>query len=240
MSKTLNITITNLTINVTAGQRRPAMSDLLESLLESLLANLHIVPADENGKTDEPSTEQTAAPADTEQAAAPVVDTLKGDLVAFLQPNEHFELRTLAAIQKKFNSRTLSDLKTALTELVEDGVLYTKRRRSDGETLYGAIAQAYVDVPAQPEPAADTTNVTTGEAASAAETSAPATTLTVDAIVEFLEAGDYELRSLDAIRKAFGEFNHNDIAAVLQIAVGSGKVYTRRRRSDGATLYGAA
>jgi hypothetical protein len=58
--------------------------------------------------------------------------------------------------------------------------------------------------------------------------------------VEFLEGGDYELRTLAAIRKNFAEHNHNDIAAVLQIAVGSGKVYTRRRRFDGATLYGAA
>lgn len=220
MPKTLNITITNLTINVTAGQRRPAMSDLLESLL----ANLHIVPADENGKTDEPNTEQPAAPA---------VDTLKGDLVAFLQPNDQFSLRTLAAIQKAFPDRALGDLNTALHELIEDNVLFTKRRRADGETLYGAIAQAYVDVPAQPEAAADTTNVTTDEAP-------VRTTLTVDAVVEFLEGGDYDLRSLDAIRKAFGEYNHNDIAATLQIAVGSGKVYTRRRRSDGATLYGAA
>ena len=223
MSKTTTITINNLHITVGAASSGSRMSDLLGAMLGSI----HLVPADENGNNDD----------------APVVDTLKGDLVAFLQPNEHFDLRTLAAIQKKFNSRTLSDLHTALHELVEDNVLYTKRRRSDGETLYGAIAQAYVDVPAQQgqqtEPAADTTNVTTGEAASAAETSAPATTLTVDEIVEFLECGEYELRSLDAIRKAFGEFNHNDIAATLQIAVGSGKVYTRRR-SDGATLYGAA
>lgn len=57
MSETLNITITNLTINVTAGQRRPAMSDLLESLL----ANLHIVPADENGKTDDAPAGDTAS-----------------------------------------------------------------------------------------------------------------------------------------------------------------------------------
>lgn len=223
MSKTLNITITNLTINVTAGQRRPAMSDLLESLL----ANLHIVPADENGKTDD-------AP------AAQTVDTLKGDLVAFLQPTERFSLRTLSAVQKAFPDRALGDLKTALTELVEDGVLATKRRRADGETLYEAIAQAYVDVPAQPEAAADTTNVTTGEAPAAAETSAPVAALTVDAVVEFLEDGDYDLRSLSAIRKHFANHSHNDIAAVLQIAVGSGKVYTRRRRFDGATLYGAA
>ena len=233
MSKTLNITITNLTINVTAGQRRPAMSDLLESLF----ANLHIVPADENGKTDGAPAGDTAS---TEAApAAQTVDTLKGDLVAFLQPNDKFSLRTLAAIQKAFPDRALSDLKTALTELVEDGALATWRRRADGETLYEAIAQAYVDVPAQPEAAADTTNVTTGEAP-AAEASAPVTSLTVDAVVEFLEDGQYDLRSLDAIRKHFAEHNHNDIAATLQIAVGSGKVYTRRRRSDGATLYGAA
>lgn len=227
MSKTINITINNLTINVTAGQRRPAMSDLLESLL----ANLHIVPADENGKPDEAS---------TEQAAAPVVDTLKGDLVAFLQPNDKFSLRTLTAIHKAFPDRALSDLNTALHELVEDNVIATKRRRSDGETMYEAIAQAYVDVPSRPEPAADTTNETTDEAPSAAETSAPVTTLTVDAVVGFLEGGDPELRTLDAIRKHFAEHNHNDIAATLQIAVGSGKVYTRRRSSDGATLYGAA
>lgn len=228
MSKTTTITINNLHITVGAASSGSRMSDLLGAMLGSI----HLVPADENGKNDD-------AHADTEQAAAPVVDTLKGDLVAFLQPSGHFELRTLAAIQKKFNSRTLSDLHTALHELVEDNVLYTKPRRSDGETLYGAIAQAYVDVPAQPEPAAGTTNVTTGEAVSVAESSAPAIPLTVDEIVEFLEGGEYELRSLDAIRKAFGEFNHNDIAATLQIAVGSGKVYTRRR-SDGATLYGAA
>lgn len=220
MSKTTNITINNLHITVGAASSGSRMSDLLGALLGSI----HLVPADENGKSDEPS---------TEQAAAPVVDTLKGDLVAFLQPTDDFSLRTLAAIQKKFNTRTLSDLHTALHELIEDNVLYTKRRRADGETLYGAIAQAYVDVPAQPEAAADTTNVTTDE-------EPVRSTLTVDAVVEFLEGGDYELRSLDAIRKAFGEFNHNDIAAVLQIAVGSGKVYTRRRRSDGATLYGAA
>ena len=148
-------------------------------------------------------------------------------------------MRSLGAILKAFPDRPLVELYPALHELVEDNVVATKRRRSDGETLYEAIAQAYVDVPTQPEPAAGTTNVTTGEAVSAAETSAPATTLTVDEIVEFLEGGEYELRSLDAIHKAFGEFNHNDIAATLQIAVGSGKVYTRRR-SDGATLYGAA
>jgi hypothetical protein len=234
MSKTLNITITNLTINVTAGQRRPAMSDLLESLF----ANLHIVPADENGKTDDAPAGDTAS---TEAApAAQTVDTLKGDLVAFLQPTDKFSLRTLAAIQKAFPGRTLSDLHIALHELVEDNVIATKRRRADGETLYEAIAQAYVDVPAQPEAAADTTNVTTGEAPAAAEASAPVIPPTVDAIVEFLEGGDYELRTLAAIRKNFAEHNHNDIAAVLQIAVGSGKVYTRRRRFDGATLYGAA
>lgn len=220
MSKTTNITINNLHITVGTASSGSRMSDLLGALLGSI----HLVPADENGKTDEPS---------TEQAAAPVVDTLKGDLVAFLQPTEQFSLRTLAAIQKAFPDRALADLNTALHELVEDNVLFTKRRRADGETLYGAIAQAYVDVPAQPEAAADTTNVTTDE-------DPVRETLTVDAIVEFLEGGDYELRSLDAIRKAFGEFNHNDIAATLQIAVGSGKVYTRRRRSDGATLYGAA
>lgn len=225
MSKTTNITINNLHITVGAASSGSRMSDLLGAMLGSI----HLVPADENGKTDEPS---------TEQAAAPAVDTLKGDLVAFLQPNDQFELRTLAAIRKAFPERTLSDLHTALHELIEDNVLYTKRRRADGETLYGAIAQAYVDVPAQqgqqPEAAADTANVTTDE------TSAPATTLTVDAVVEFLNGGDYELRSLGAIRKAFAEYNHNDIAAVLQIAVGSGEVYTRTRRSDGATLFGAA
>ena len=220
MSKTTNITINNLHITVGSASSGSRMSDLLGALLGSI----HLVPADENGKTDEPSTEQTSAPA---------VDTLKGDLVAFLQPTDEFSLRTLAAIQKAFPGRTLSDLHTALHELIEDNVIATKRRRADGETLYEAIAQAYVDVPAQPEAAADTANVTTDE-------DPVRSTLTVNEIVEFLTYGPYDLRSLDAIRKAFGEHNHNDIAAVLQIAVGSGQVYTRRRRSDGATLYGAA
>lgn len=227
MSKSQNITITNLTINIGGGaQRSSTMSDLLASMISSAI----ISPAEENGNTGEEPAEQ----------AAQAVDTLKGDLVEFLQPDQ-YETRTLAAIQKAFSTRPLFEIKAALHELIEENVVFTKRRRSDGETLYGANVQAYVDVAPQPDVVA--TQTATGESLSMTEgtTAAQATpTLTVDALVDFLESDDrYSLRSESAIRKHFAGSSHADVSAVILMATSSDRVHKARRRSDGAALFGA-
>lgn len=111
------------------------IEDARADTLAALLAGL----ARSDGR---PSGDETNVPAPVQETAAQ--GTAKPglsveNLVAFLKSDDRYTLRTLESIAKHFGVQTYdTTLEDVLNVAVEDGDVYTKRRRSDDVTLYGA------------------------------------------------------------------------------------------------------
>ena len=252
----MKVTIQNLTINIGARTSEPS------NLLESLLRNATLVSAYEGQSQDADQDEsaehdaQQDATGETQhnptQTFEEMVAKAKPQIVEFLQPNEKFSQRTWSALHKAIcgtHGVYTHVLAQALRELVAEGVVQTKRRRADGETLYSTNVGAYVAVPprqAQPE-----TGEVAAVQASSSETPAVAQTLsapeaphqpdlTVSELVEFLTSDDrYEFRTLDAIKRHFAGHHSEDVLSLLAIAQSTDDVY-KQTRADGTAIYMAA
>lgn len=251
----MKVSIQNLTINIGARTSEPS------NLLESLLRNATLVSAYEGQSQDADQDEsaehdaQQDATGETQQAQLTqdeLVEQAKAQIVEFLQPSEKFSSRTWSALHKAIAGNpgvTTAVLAQALNQLVSDGIVQTKRRRADGETLYSTNVGAYVAVPprqAQPE-----TGEVAAVQASSSETPAVAQTLsapeaphqpdlTVSELVEFLTSDDrYEFRTLDAIKRHFAGHHSEDVLSLLAIAQSTDDVY-KKTRADGTAIYKAA
>lgn len=220
----MKVTIQNLTINIGHRTAEPT------NLLESLLRNATLVPFDDELEDNQDTTCET----DTQQAPLTqdeLVERAKVQIVEFLQPTDQFSQRTWSTLHKAVSVNhgvTTGVLPLALSQLVSDGIVQTKRRRADGETLYSTSVGAYVAVPPrQDQPETETTEVP------------QMVCITVSDLVEFLKSDDrYEFRSFDAIRRHFDGWSTEDVQSLLAIAQSTDDVI-RRTRSDGTSVYKA-
>lgn len=208
-------------------------------LMHSLEGVGDVVSYTENEGEDGEATYFTASVG--EEAAGPVTETVdqhdgaaaathiavtEDAVLAFLRSDPRYTLRTLDSIAKHFGVERGTDqfdaLDGALSHMVDEGKLVAKRRRSDGATLYKAVAPAPVQ------------EVTT-QAASATE-------LTRGNVLAFLRSDPrYTMRSLEAIKNHFpGSYDVHEVTGVVYDLEGDGLVNVQHRRSDGETLYSAA
>lgn len=218
----MKVTIQNLTINIGHRTAEPT------NLLESLLRNATLVPLDDELEDNQDTTCET----DTQQAPLTqdeLVERAKVQIVEFLQPSDQFSQRTWSALHKAVSVNhgvTTGVLAQALNQLVSDGIVHTKRRRADGETLYSTNVGAYVAVPprqAQPE----TTDVPQKDG------------IAVSDLVEFLKSDDrYEFRTFDAIKRHFDDWSTEDLMSLLAIAQSTDDVI-KKTRADGTSVYKA-
>lgn len=227
----MKVTIQNLTINI--GHRTAEPTNLLESLLRNATLVSTCYEQAQDADQDESAEHNANEYATGETQHNPTrtneetVAKAKPHIVEFLQPNEKFSQRTWSALHKAIcgtHGVYTHLLAQALRELVADGVVQTKRRRSDGETLYSTSVGAYVAVPPrQDQHETETTEVP------------QMVGITVRDLVEFLKSDDrYEFRSFDAIKRHF-----EDVQSLLAIAQSTDDVI-RRTRSDGTSVYKAA
>ena len=218
----MKVTIQNLTINI--GHRTAEPSNLLESLLR----NATLVPLDDELEDKQDTTCET----DTQQASLTqdeLVEQAKVQIVEFLQPTDQFSQRSWSALHKAVSVNhgvTTGVLALALSQLVSDGVVQTKRRRADGETLYSSNVGAYVAVPPR-QPETETTD------------EPQMVGITVSDLVEFLKSDErYEFRTFDAIKRHIDGWSTEDVQSLLAIAQSTDDVI-RRTRSDGTSVYKA-
>ena len=229
----MKVSIQNLTINI--GSRTAEPSNLLESLLRNAtLVSSYEEHIDIHGHHDE-SAEQDAT-GETQhnptQTLEEMVGKAKPQIVEFLQPNEKFSQRTWSALHKAIcvdTDITTRVLAQALRELVAEGVVQTKRRRADGETLYSTNVGAYVAVPPrQAQPETETTD------------EPEMVSITDSDLVEFLKSDErYEFRTFDAIKRHFDSWSTEDVLSLLTIAQSTGDVF-KKTRADGTAIYKAA
>ena len=138
------IHIQNLTINLSSGNAGVAMG--LPHLLGMILSRVAEDQADKAEGTGE-TTGAAPLPEDSptaEDGASREPLTLTGDdVLAFLRSDERYEYRTMQSVRDYFGA--LADAAAEhLDRMVDDRMVTTKRRRSDGVTLYKAAPAAQV------------------------------------------------------------------------------------------------
>ncbi len=157
----------------------------------------------------------------TEPPAVPLADRILEVLM-----DGTFKLRTLKAVSKAVEASQVQ-VADELRALEASGKVYTKRRRLDGETLFGATNEAFAD----------------REAAalySEMDRDALVDDL-VDALVEFLRSDSrYSKRSRHAIAQHFEGLPAATVDRVIEAALADSRIEKTARRSDGAALYEAA
>lgn len=197
-------TITINTLNIYLGGREAQHSPgIVAALIGSALAHVMTAPLGEHNEARETT---AGAAAGTSASAATVTSD---DVLAFLNSDARYALRSASAVSEAFPGAEVTAL---LQELVSAGKVSTKRRRSDGATLYQALVSSPV---------------------------VAVEWVTPEDIADFIDDSDYSLLSRNAIAKHFADVSPDDLDRALQDGVDDDILYTRRRRSDGATLYGS-
>lgn len=208
------IHIQNLTINLSNGGAAVGLPGLLGMILSR---------AAEDTPATGGNTEGTGETSPTAADEFP-----QADVLGFLRSDERFEYRTEESIRKHFGDQADVAM-DVLDNLVDAGHVTTKRRRSDGVTLYKAVAEA---APVSQSPLAASL------AAASASTTAPE--LTETNVRSFLGSDErYTKRSLDAIAKHFGVIDSEkpNLIEMLNEMEVAGDIESSTRRSDGAILY---
>lgn len=97
-------------------------------------------PAEEGAEQSAPAPEGNGATAPAAQPTAPEVS--RTAIIAFLVSDPRYNLRTFSSIRNHFgidpNAPEADDLDELLGDMVDDGELVRKTRRSDGAALYRA------------------------------------------------------------------------------------------------------
>jgi len=243
----ISISIENVTINV-GGEPRTGLSPvfgvLLHRAIDAALGGQTGGAAETTGEeltgtqTETAATQTTGDTAGTEAAVATgavettnvIFPTLDGDnIIRFLNSSGKYRLRSLKAVAKHFGVSEDAALE-AVTELVSQRKVKQRTKRGDRSRLFEALVQLPVPVAA---PAADPVVTTT------VATPAPGDDkVTAEKIVEFLNSNDqYRYRTMKAIVKHFDAAGSDAIEQAMEDAIDDGNVATKRRRSDGVTLY---
>lgn len=97
-------------------------------------------PAEEGAEQGTPAPEGNGATAPAAQPTHPEVS--RTAIIAFLESDPRYNLRTFSSIRNHFgidpNAPEADDLEELLDDMVDDGELVRKTRRSDGAALYRA------------------------------------------------------------------------------------------------------
>lgn len=99
---------------------------VIKKLIVHVYSDAAVLPSEVQDRVGEAAPAQTNAPAFT-----------SGNVLDFLRSDDRYRLRTAEAVAKHFgvDEGEASDL---LGDLVDEGEVTTRRRRSDGATLYEA------------------------------------------------------------------------------------------------------
>lgn len=84
------------------------------------------------------SSQADSAAVQSNEVVASHEDVSHEDVQEFLEDNEQYRMRSFDAIAKRFPGASREHLQGILDDLVSDGDVYTRRRRSDGARLYEA------------------------------------------------------------------------------------------------------
>lgn len=206
----MQVTINNLTVNFgDSGAPKVNPFAALADGLAGVIASLGAADSETN----------------TETPAVPLADRILEVLM-----DGKFELRTLKAVSKAVEANQVQ-VADELRTLEANGKVYTKRRRLDGETLFGATNEAFADRKA----AAETAETT------AAHYSEMDMGDLVGDLVEFLRSDSrYSKRSRHAIAQHFEGLPAATVDQVIEAALADSRIEKTARRSDGAALYEAA
>lgn len=209
----MQVTINNLTVNFgNSGAPKVNPFAALADGLAGVIVSLGAADSETN----------------TEPPAVPLADRILEVLM-----DGTFKLRTLKAVSKAVEASQVQ-VADELRALEANGKVYTKRRRLDGETLFGATNEAFADREAR------------GAAAETAETTAAHysemdTDDLVDALVDFLRSDNrYSARGRHAIAQHFEGLPAATVDQVIEAALADSRIEKITRRSDGAALYEAA
>lgn len=206
----MQVTINNLTVNFgNSGAPKVNPFTALAGGLAGVIVSLGAADSETN----------------TETPAAPLADRILEVLM-----DGKFELRTLKAVSKAVEASQVQ-VADELRALEANGKVYTKRRRLDGETLFGATNEAFADREAAAE---------TAETAAAHYSEMDMDAL-VDVLVEFLQSDSrYSKRSRHAVAKHFECLPAATVDQVIEAALADSRIEKTTRRCDGAALYEAA
>lgn len=210
------IHIETLNVHVNLGAAQQGIPTVLAAILSSLPS---MDLGEEQGDTASEGAAEVNAGIVNGEAAAPAAEAgpqvtqfTAADVLAWLRSDERYTSRSLDAAVQQFGD----DAALTLNELVDTGKVITKRRRSDGATLYQAAPEAEAAAPV-----------------------APAEAVTPEAIAQFIDDSDHSLRSREAIAKHFENVSAEDLDRALEEGVNDETLFTRTRRRDRATLYGS-
>lgn len=154
----MSITLKNLTITLNVHAESVELSNrsrnpLVEAMMAALsggAGNVEIHASRTNDETPDPVAPEVgggngATAATVEPAAASANPGIEEvcDLVMDALHDERYSLRTFSGILKAVTEAspavTEQQVRDALDSLVDDDAVVTKRRRSDGATLYAAV-----------------------------------------------------------------------------------------------------
>ncbi len=255
MTKKIIINIKSLTINVGAEGKASGIQGfaLPSGLIQALMAGIMAGDMGTNPTSDAPAAAETAAPeaqaeTSTQAEAAPAavsVPLTQDNILAFLNSDARYTLRTSRAVVKAFSDADESAVISMLMDMAHAGKVAFKHRRRDGQKLVKALVAAQVQPVEEAAPA--TTEAVQVETFAADEAGSITTATTYPELTEtnirsFIASdARYTQRTADAIAKHFGIGAANEqLQELLQDMYDTDSLSTSTRRRDGTTLYANA
>lgn len=246
MTKTTNITIQSLVINVNVTQaaaKEAGFDGLVGMLIHRAVDAIDdVVKQDADGADGEGSDDIGAGTtvSDFVKTGAAASDNPAKDIAEFLAGNPKFKSRTGTSVIKHFGFDN-AVIRETLDAMINDGLVVVRTRRSDKEALLAladgiTIASFDKVVTAAAEPAP----VEVAPVAEAADDTPVAAKpeVSFDNVVAFLVSDTTKAkRSLKAIAKHFG-LDNEDMTSVMDEMEEAGLVKRYTKRSDRSRLYG--